>query len=195
MALKKALLVIDVQNDFCEGGSLAVAGGNAVAKKIHDYILTDGFVNEYAQLAFTMDWHAPNSDNGGHIALPPAEPDFLDSWPSHCIAGTEGANLHPTLSMFQHGVLTPVFRKGYGKPSYSGFEGYDNGAGFIADWLNDEGITHVDVVGIAADYCVRATALDAVGANFTTLVLPDMTVGIHKDGEQVAAEIMSAQEK
>lgn len=186
---RKALICVDLQNDFCEGGSLAVDGGNEVAARIRDYLSQPNFEDEYAHVAFTKDWHAPDSANGGHIALPPAEPDFVDSWPSHCIAGTKGADLHPDLT----GFFVFTFFKGYGRPSYSGFEGHSAALGFLPDWLKFQGITHVDVTGLAADYCVRATALDAVKNQFTTAVLPDLTAGIHRDGKAVAIEVKGLQ--
>lgn len=191
--MKKALIIVDVQKDFCEGGSLAVTGGNEIAQSIRNFITDPNIDAEYAGLGLTLDWHEPDSANGGHIALPPAEPDYVDSWPAHCIADTEGASLHNALKHFNTGIFAPLFRKGYGMPSYSGFEGSDAGAGSVKDWLDMLEITHVDVVGIAADYCVKATALDAVVAGFKTNVIPGLTVGIHEDGATVAEFIKDRQ--
>lgn len=171
---RRALIVVDVQNDFCEGGSLAVAGGAGVATAISEYLHDRG--EEYAAVVATQDWHV---DPGGHFARPPAEPDFVDSWPPHCVVGTPGAQLHPNLDT---DLVMATFRKGVHAAAYSGFEGVTHGpAGHdetLADWLRDRAIVAVDVVGIATDHCVRATALDAATEGFQTRVLLDLTAGV-----------------
>lgn len=182
----KALIVVDVQNDFCEGGSLAVEGGNEVARKIHEYVAKHG--DEYTHVVYTKDWHRGNHDNGGHIAIPPAQPDYIDSWPAHCIVGTPGADFHPAVAEIGTEGLT--FKKGYGVPSYSGFEGAHEDL-YLEEFLYGKAES-VDVVGLAADYCVRATALDAIKAGFRATVLTDLTAGIHKSPEEVAAEVEAA---
>lgn len=167
---KRALIIVDVQNDFCEGGSLAVAGGAAVAAKISEYLIEKG--PEYDVLIASKDWHDPDSDNGGHLS---AEPDYLDTWPSHCISSTDGANYHPNLTL---PIRTIHVKKGMGVPAYSVFQGITEQDETPADIIAKNGITEVDVVGIATDHCVRATALDALGENVKVNVLLDMTAGV-----------------
>jgi nicotinamidase/pyrazinamidase len=171
---RRALLVVDVQNDFCEGGSLPVAGGAGVAAAISE--LLRARAEEYAAIVTTQDWHL---DPGGHFARPPAEPDFVDSWPPHCVVGTPGAQLHANLDTE---LVMATFRKGRHAAAYSGFEGTTHGPGgreeTLADWLTDRAVVAVDVVGLATDHCVRATALDAVKAGFQTRVLLDLTAGV-----------------
>lgn len=169
--MHRALIVVDVQNDFCEGGSLAVAGGADVAAAITDLI---GEAQPgYRHVVATRDHHI---DPGGHFS---SAPDFEHSWPPHCVAGTEGAGFHPNFApAVASGAIDAVFDKGAYAAAYSGFEGLDeNGVG-LAEWLRDRGVTAVDVVGIATDHCVRATALDAVRGGFATHVLLDLTAGV-----------------
>jgi nicotinamidase/pyrazinamidase len=166
----RALLIIDVQNDFCEGGSLAVAGGAGVAEAITEHVSAHG--EDYAAIAGTRDWHI---EPGAHFA---AEPDYVNTWPVHCVAGTPGAASHPGLDTE---VVEAWFTKGEYAAAYSGFDGATEtpaGAACLADWLRQRGITDVDVVGIATDHCVRATALDAVAAGFGTRVLLGLTAGV-----------------
>lgn len=156
--MRRALIVVDVQNDFCEGGSLAVTGGAEVAAAITEHL--DGPGRElYDHVVATRDHHI---EPGDHFS---ARPDFRDSWPVHCVAGTEGAGFHPAFApALVSGAVEAVFDKGAYSAAYSGFEGVDeNGVG-LADWLRGQGVTDVDVVGLATDYCVRATALDALAA-------------------------------
>ncbi|MEU8702177.1 isochorismatase family protein [Streptomyces sp. NPDC091387] len=169
--MHRALIVVDVQNDFCEGGSLAVAGGADVAAAITDLI---GEAQPgYRHVVATRDHHI---DPGGHFS---SAPDFEHSWPPHCVAGTEGVGFHPNFApAVASGAIDTVFDKGAYAAAYSGFEGLDeNGVG-LAEWLRDRGVTAVDVVGIATDHCVRATALDAVREGFATHVLLDLTAGV-----------------
>jgi nicotinamidase/pyrazinamidase len=190
----RALIVVDVQNDFCEGGSLAVAGGLDIAEQITDYLRDSA--DDYAVIAFTKDWHDPKSHNGGHFAEHGHEPDYVNTWPAHCIATSEGSDFAPPLNQFywDHAVgKWPLFHKGQGEPAYSGFQGSLGDGSDLDAYLSDRGITEVHVVGIAADYCVRATALDAIDYGYRTEVLADLTVGIARDGEAVAAEIADLQ--
>ncbi|MDX2728436.1 MULTISPECIES: isochorismatase family protein [Streptomyces] len=169
--MHRALIVVDVQNDFCEGGSLAVAGGADVAAAITDLI---GEAQAgYRHVVATRDHHV---DAGDHFS---DHPDFEHTWPAHCVAGTEGVGFHPNFApAVASGAVDAVFDKGAYSGAYSGFEGLDeNGLG-LAQWLRDRGVTEVDVVGIATDHCVRATALDAVREGFTTHVLLDLTAGV-----------------
>ena len=147
----RALLIVDVQNDFCEGGSLAVAGGGQVAARLTELLAEpDG---RWDHIVATQDHHI---DPGDHFS---DTPDFVDSWPRHCVVGTAGVDLHPLLSTDR---IEAYFRKGEYAAAYSGFEGRAGDLD-LATWLRDRHVDAVDVVGIATDYCVRATALDAAG--------------------------------
>lgn len=165
-ALSTALIVVDVQNDFCEGGALAVAGGAAVAAAIGPYLAAHP---DYDVVVGTQDFH---EDPGPHFS---SDPDFVDTWPPHCVAGTEGAQPHPDLDT---SVIQRWFRKGRSSPAYSGFEGEDQEGRSLADWLQVTQVERVDVVGVATDHCVRATALDAAELGFRTRVLLDLTAAV-----------------
>ncbi|KQS60073.1 nicotinamidase [Geodermatophilus sp. Leaf369] len=180
--MSRALIVVDVQNDFCEGGSLAVAGGAAVAAGITAHAGQGLEAGQYAHVVGTRDHHV---DPGAHFS---DTPDFLDSWPRHCVVGTDGVELHPALD---RGLLQAVFDKGEHVAAYSGFEGAADGTG-LADWLRAHGVDAVDVVGIATDHCVRATALDAVGAGFATRVLLPLTVGVAEASTEAALTQLAA---
>ncbi|HLM07238.1 MAG TPA: isochorismatase family protein [Blastococcus sp.] len=172
--MTRALVVVDVQNDFCEGGSLAVNGGAAVAAAISAHIPGAG----YDHVVATRDHHI---DPGRHFA---EQPDFLETWPAHCVVGTGGVQLHEALD---RGPLEAVFDKGEYAAAYSGFEGSADGVP-LADWLRDRGVDSVDVVGIATDHCVRATALDAVSNGFGTRVLLHLTAGVTEGTTDAAIE-------
>jgi nicotinamidase/pyrazinamidase len=172
----RALIVVDVQNDFCEGGSLAVPGGAAVAAAITDHIRTAA--GGYGHVVATRDHHI---DPGSHFA---EHPDFLESWPPHCVVGTDGVELHENLD---RRPLEAVFDKGEHTAAYSGFEGAA-GEVSLADWLRAHDVDAVDVVGIATDHCVRATALDAVGHGFATRVLLPLTAGVAEASTEAALE-------
>jgi nicotinamidase/pyrazinamidase len=163
----RALIIVDVQNDFCEGGSLAVAGGAAVAQGITS-LLTSG-EHGYGHVVATQDFHI---DPGSHFS---AHPDFVASWPPHCVAGTPGQAFHPDLDT---SAIDAIFRKGAHAAAYSGFEGATGDGTALADWLRAHDVDSVDVVGIATDYCVRATAADAASAGFQTRVLLGLTAGV-----------------
>jgi len=163
----RALIVVDVQNDFCEGGSLAVAGGSAVAAAISEYLTAEE--DRYAHVVASRDYHI---DPGDHFS---DHPDFAGSWPPHCVAGTPGAQFHANLDT---GRVETVFSKGAHAAAYSAFEGTDEAGTPLADWLRGRGVDALDVVGIATDYCVRATALDAAREGFATQVLLGMTAGV-----------------
>jgi len=176
----RALIIVDVQNDFCEGGSLAVAGGSAVASAIAGHLRDHRA--DYAAVVGTRDWHvAP----GAHFGTGPDGPNYVDTWPVHCVAGTVGAQSHPALEPVL-GAVDAWFLKGEHAAAYSGFEGStetDPGEAHhtrigLAHWLRDRHIDSVDVVGIATDHCVRATALDAVAEGFVTRVLLALTAGV-----------------
>ena len=165
--MARALVIVDVQNDFCEGGSLAVAGGAAVAAGIS--LVLDKAGDRWDHVVATKDWHI---DPGAHFS---AHPDFVESWPAHCVVGTGGADFHPELRTDR---IEAVFHKGEHAAAYSGFEGHTEAGETLADWLRSRGVTEVEVVGIATDHCVRATALDARGAGFDTTVLLELTAGV-----------------
>jgi nicotinamidase/pyrazinamidase len=175
---KHALIVTDVQNDFCEGGSLAVVGGAETAKHITELLAEDRFDVVVA----TKDTHV---DPGGHFA---EAPDYRDTWPPHCVAGTRGAEFHPDL----HGEFDAIFEKGHFTAAYSGFEGYADGDGTLEDFLRQRGVTRVTVVGIATDHCVRLTALDAARAGFATTVDTRYTAGVLPETTRAALEEMRA---
>ncbi len=187
-SVPRALLIVDVQNDFCEGGSLAVSGGAGVAAAISDYLADRG--EEYAAIAATQDWHR---DPGSHFAEPPEQPDFVTSWPPHCQVGTAGAALHPNLDT---DLLMATFRKGAHSAAYSGFEGVTPGPHgtqeSLATWLRSYDIESIDVVGIATDYCVLQTALDAVTEGFHTRVFLDLTAGVATDSTSSAMSQLRA---
>jgi len=169
--MTRALVVVDVQNDFCEGGSLAVVGGADVAARIGE-LLAGRDDAGYAAVVATQDHHI---DPGAHFS---AEPDFVDSWPPHCVVGTDGVAFHPAL---QPMPFDAVFRKGEYAAAYSGFEGRDDEGTSLAGWLREGGVDEVDVCGIATDYCVRATALDAVAGGLRVRVLLDLTAAVAPD--------------
>lgn len=171
----RALIVVDVQNDFCEGGALAVAGGAAVAAGISAFL--DRTAMAYDVVVATADWHEPLPDtNDGHFA---ADPDYVTTWPAHCVRDTAGAAYHPALRL---PAGTVHVRKGQGRQDYSGFagvvQGGDAGAAGLAQTLRSAGAVGVDVVGLATDHCVTATALDARDAGFDVRVLTDLTAGV-----------------
>lgn len=191
---KTALLVIDVQRDFCEGGSLPVNGGAECASRIAQYIATDLILGEgakYGTIVFTKDWHTEGSDNGGHMSN---DPDYVDTWPFHCVANTEGAEFAPALQPLVDTIEDPfIFRKGMNKPAYSGFQGMMEDLE-LEEFLKGRGVTDVHVVGLAADYCVKATAQDAIKAGFDTRVLGPLTEGINATPAQVVEEIATLNE-
>ncbi len=170
-----ALIVVDVQNDFCEGGALGVNGGAAVARAITQIL------GDYRTVVATRDYHI---DPGDHFS---DKPDYVDSWPPHCRVGTDGVAFHPD---FDHTVAQQVFDKGYYTAAYSGFEGADSDGTALADWLRNRRITHVDIVGIATDHCVRATALDAVREGFDTRVLLNFTAAVASETAEEALKQM-----
>jgi nicotinamidase/pyrazinamidase len=184
--MHRALIVVDVQNDFCEGGSLPVAGGAEVAAAITDLVAERAA--GYAHVVATRDHHV---DPGAHFS---DQPDFTTTWPPHCVAGTEGVGFHPNFApAVISGAVEAVFDKGAHAAAYSGFEGRDEHGTPLEEWLRERGVAEVDVVGIATDHCVRATALDAARAGFTTRVLLDLTAGVAKETtERALADLRDA---
>jgi nicotinamidase/pyrazinamidase len=185
--MARALLVIDVQNDFTEGGALGVDGGAAAAEAITDYLRAHP--DRYEVVFASRDWHHGDDDNGGHFATD-AEPDFVTTWPPHCVGGTPGAEYHPA---FDASLVDVHVKKGQGVPAYSIFEGTtEDGASFPAE-LDRLGVTDIDVVGIATDYCVRASALDALAAGRRVTVLEDLVAAVDPvTGAQALVDLASA---
>jgi nicotinamidase/pyrazinamidase len=183
-----ALLVVDVQRDFCEGGSLPVEGGAEVAVRIGAYL--EANAGKYTAIATSRDWHI---EPGRHFVSAmgrEAKPDFVESWPDHCVAGTEGAEYYPAVSAAVGRHAQAEFRKGRYEAAYSAFEGTlgeDEEQGLL-EWLLERDIHAVDVVGIATDYCVRATALDASSAGFRTCVLIDLVAGVAEETSREALD-------
>ncbi|MEK0156079.1 isochorismatase family protein [Arthrobacter oryzae] len=208
--MSRALIIVDVQNDFCEGGSLAVKGGAEVAAAISEYV--DAHHGQFDHIVATQDWHI---EPGTHFS---ENPDFVDSWPPHCVAGTPGAELHPDLDTE---YIQAYFRKGQFTAAYSGFEGIlapedevptgdrkpgalplpedaesvtagsfaDEDAIGLDDWLQSHDVEDVVIVGLATDYCVMATALDAVQAGYSVTVARNLTAGIAPDLDDAYAEM------
>jgi nicotinamidase/pyrazinamidase len=174
----RALVIVDVQNDFCEGGSLAVAGGAAVARAISD-LLAGPRGSRYDHVVASQDFHV---DPGEHFS---AHPDYAVSWPRHCVVGTAGASFHPDLDTSR---IEEVFRKGEYAAAYSGFEGASQAGESLLAWLTERDVDDIDVVGIATDYCVRATAADAITAGLGTTVLLNLTAGADEHTTQDALE-------
>ena len=175
----RALIIVDVQNDFCEGGSLAVAGGAAVAAAVSAHVRNGG----YDHVVASRDHHV---DPGSHFS---DTPDFVDSWPPHCRAGTPGASFHPELDV---APIEAVFSKGEYTGAYSGFQGAEPGGTDLRGWLASRGVDSVDVVGIATDHCVRATARDAAEAGLRTRVLRDLCAGVAPESTAAALDELRA---
>lgn len=173
--MNRGLIIVDVQKDFCEGGSVPVAGGARIASAIAD-LVEHSAGHHYEYIVATRDHHI---DPGSHFS---EHPDFKDSFPVHCVVGEEGGEFHPDFApAVTGGKVDAVFFKGAHSASKSGFEGADEQGTPLADWLRERGVEDVDVVGIATDHCVRATALDAVKAGFRARVRLDYCVGVAQD--------------
>jgi len=180
----RGLLIVDVQNDFTEGGALGVDGGTDVARGITQYLAQHR--GDYGVVIASRDWHIAEGDNGGHFAVQ-GEPNFVDTWPVHCVAGTFGAEYHPELDISQVDVHV---KKGQGEPAYSMFEGVTDEGHTVSEVLEAHGVTSVDVVGIATDYCVRASALDALSGGQEVTVLTDLVAAVaHDTGERALDEL------
>lgn len=183
--MTKALFIVDVQNDFTEGGALGVSGGDAVAERITRYL--GGHADEYAVIVASRDWHDADNDNGGHFHH---APDFVDSWPVHCVSGTEGAEYDPG---FETDAVTHHVKKGQGKPAYSLFEGTTDDGETVSHLLEENGVVDVDIAGLATDYCVRASALDAIEHGRHVRILTDLVAGVAEETSDAAlAELAHA---
>ena len=183
--MSRALLIVDVQNDFTEDGALAVAGGDAVAAAVTAFLAAHSV--DYDVIIASRDWHDAGGDNGGHFA---ETPDFIDSWPVHCVAGSEGAEYDPLLVT---DAVTHHVRKGQGKPAYSMFEGQTETGETVGAILTAAGALSADVVGLATDHCVRATALDAIAHGVRVRIFTDLVAGVAlRSSEAALAELVHA---
>jgi nicotinamidase/pyrazinamidase len=181
--MKRALIVVDVQNDFCEGGRLPVHGGAEVAFRIgellHHWSAKDPKAPDYAVAVATRDHHV---DPGSHFSK---DPDFSETWPPHCVVGTDGEAFHPNLDPQP---FDAIFLKGEHGSARSGFEGRTADGVALAGWLRDHGITDVDVCGVPTDHTVRATTLDAVREGFNVRLLTELVAGTTEAGSKAALE-------
>ncbi|MFC5730212.1 MULTISPECIES: nicotinate phosphoribosyltransferase [Nocardioides] len=184
---KKALIVVDVQNDFVEGGSLGVTGGREVASRISAHLAKHA--GDYALVAASRDWHRPGETNGGHFHEPGESPDFTTTWPVHCVQGETGSEYAPELVT---DAVTHHVVKGMGVPAYSAFEGVTEDGTMLADLLRDADVERLDITGIATDYCVRATALDAARAGFRVRLLPGLHAGVAEESSAAALSELEA---
>jgi nicotinamidase/pyrazinamidase len=182
----RALIVVDVQNDFCPGGSLPVAGGDVVATEISRWIAAATATGRYRLVVATMDWHPGDDEGFDHFS---DQPDFHATWPPHCVRNSPGASLHRNL-VLPHRVV--VVRKGQDRAAYSGFEGSTADGTPLADLLHRSQIAAVDVVGLATDHCVLATALDAAAGGFAVRVLTDLTAGVDPGSTRAALDRLAA---
>ncbi|HXD62110.1 MAG TPA: isochorismatase family protein [Lacisediminihabitans sp.] len=178
--MTRALFIIDVQNDFTEGGALGVEGGSRVAAGITTLLVQHP--ERYDHVFASRDWHDAEGDNGGHFATD-AAPDFVTTWPVHCVAGTVGAEYHPALDVSDVDVHV---QKGQGKPAYSIFEGVTQNGHGVLRALDELGVTDIDVAGIATDYCVLASARDALAAGRSVRVLEDLVAGVAPESSAAA---------
>lgn len=185
--INRALLVVDVQNDFVEGGSLGVVGGRDVAAAITRHL--QAHADSYAAVIASRDWHDAGSTNGGHFHAPGEDPDFATTWPVHCVSDEHGSDYAPDLAL---GRITHHVRKGMGEPAYSAFEAVTEDGGTVASVLRDLGVTGVDVVGIATDHCIRATVLDALADGLDVALLPGLHAGVAPETSAVALAEMHA---
>ena len=179
----RALVIVDVQNDFTEGGALGVDGGTAVAEGI-SRLLADN-ADRYDLVIGSRDWHDGDNDNGGHFS---EAPDFVDTWPVHCVAGTTGAEYHAALPT---GAIDVHVRKGQGKPAYSMFEGVTDHGETVPEMLDRYGVLELEIAGIATDYCVRATGLDALATGRKVTVLTDLIAGVGVDSSEAALNALA----
>ncbi len=184
--MANALFIIDVQNDFCEGGALACSGGAAVAGKITSFVNDNP--NRYDFVIASRDWHTPGEENGGHFPPEGQEPDFVNTWPLHCLAGDDGADYHPNLDS---SIIDIHIKKGQGAHGYSIFEGITDQGEALTDLLKRLEIDEVDVVGIATDYCVRASSLDAVTEGLAVKVITSLTAGVAPESTEAAIDDMA----
>lgn len=184
--MTRALIVVDMQNDFVEGGSLAVTGGRDVATRISEHLAAHA--DDYAAVVASRDWHDAHGTNDGHFAEPGTDPDYVSTWPVHCVSTTGGSDYAPELVTDR---ITHHVRKGMGVAAYSAFEGVTDAGVTLRAVLDDLGVTEVDVSGIATDYCVRATVLDARRAGFAVHLLDGLHAGVAPESSATAVAEMA----
>ncbi|WP_206447397.1 isochorismatase family protein [Agrococcus sp. KRD186] len=177
--MTRGILIVDVQNDFTEGGALGTEGGAAAAAAITEHLRT----HAYALVVASRDWHDADGDNGGHFAS--GEPDYVDTWPVHCVASTQGAEYHAALDAL---AIDVHIKKGQGEPAYSAFEGTTDEGETLAEVLEEQDIDELDVVGIATDYCVKASALDAALAGLKVRVIDGLTSAVSAETRATALD-------
>lgn len=181
--MTRALFIVDIQNDFTEGGALGVTGGSAVAQKVTAHL--EAHAADYAVVIASRDWHDADSDNGGHFA---ADPDFVSTWPIHCVAGFPGSDYHPHLDTAH---VTHHIKKGQGAPAYSLFEGHTDDGVEVGAILAAHGVLDADVVGIATDYCVQASVMDALAHGLHVRVFTDLIAGVAAESSETALAAMA----
>lgn len=188
--LRWAIGVVDVQNDFCEGGSLAVEGGAEVARRVRAWL--DDEIGRWAVRFGTADRHPPTLSD--HFAEPGTDPNYVDSWPAHCVAGTPGSELHPNLlgDEDETDLFDVLVEKGQHSAAYSGFEGTTPNGVPLAEWLRDHDIDGLELTGIATDHCVRATASDALDEGFAVRIVIDLCAGIDDAAVEAALADLEA---
>lgn len=167
------LVVVDVQNDFCEGGALGVPGGTALAAEISVFL--DKKAHLFSAVVASKDWHTAESDNGGHIATSGDEPNFATTWPEHCIANSWGAEYSASLDTE---LIHHHLKKGQGSPGYSAFEGVDQLGNTLHSILDKAGVRSLAIVGIALEHCVAATARDAIEKGYEVVILASLCASI-----------------
>jgi len=191
--IRKALIIVDVQNDFCEGGSLAVVGGREVGRRITEFLQQHD--KDYELIVTSQDWHRGDTTNAGHFAADGEEPNYTETWPHHCVAGTVGARFVDTLDA---GYADVHIYKGWDEAAYSAFEGSTDPkltppaetVQTLDEILKENDVTEVDVVGIATDYCVLQTALDAHKLGYKVTVIPELTAAVAEETRVSALETM-----
>lgn len=181
--MSHALLIVDIQNDFTEGGALGVDGGDAVARGVTAFLASNA--GQYSHIFASRDWHSASGDNGGHFS---SSPDFIDTWPVHCVAETEGAAYHPALNV---SAVSHHIRKGHGEPAYSAFEGVLEDGVTLEAILRANNVAALDIVGIATDHCVRASAQDALRLGLQVRIFTDLIAGVNADASVDALRELS----
>ena len=185
---KRALLAVDIQTDFCEGGALGVKGGGALARRVSEYLEKNR--SRYKMVVASRDWHSREGDNGGHFAVGDEKPDFLTTWPPHCIEDSPGADYH---SAFSQTRITHHILKGQGSPGYSMFDGVDEEGRPLRAVLEGANISTVELVGIATEYCVRATAIDAIRNGYSVCIIRELVAPISlESGDLTLQELQLA---
>ncbi len=175
--IRRALLIVDVQNDFCEGGSLEVKHGEEVAHRITEYLRR--LSNKYDLVVASKDNHRRPAD---HFS---AHPDFRSTWPPHCVAGTAGSEFHPALDI---SFIDQIVLKGEYRGAYSAFDGRTQTNESLLELLESKEIEAVDICGIATDYCVSQSAVDSLDYGFPTRILLDLVTGVSEERSLDALE-------